>query len=993
MNAFMKKVTAAAVCAVQVVTAVSLGTTASAAVQETSPDTIAAGTNHTLVIRNNKTLWAAGDNTYGQLGVADIDNSSGVKVMSDIVFAEANDNVSFAIDSKGALYGWGYNDMGQVSSYSGYKVTKPQKLMDNVVSVSAGADHTVALTTDGTAYGWGSNKYGQLGMEENSSKNNATVIMKDVADIAAGDGFTLLVTKSGDLYSCGLNDNGQLGLSNFKDVSTPTIALSGVSCVEAGTAHSVALKTDGSVWTTGLNDLGQLGQRYADTTEYTFNSVSLSNVAYVFAGGNSSGAVTSSGRLYAWGDNAYGQLQNNGSDAEFTPDDVATGVVSIAFGDHHSAVLKSSGNVATVGMGVYGELFSSIASSCISPQLVLKDVISYSAGTDHAAAVTSSGTLYTWGSNDCGQLGLGNTVQKLSPTKVPIKADVRKVWCGNKVTYALTDENTLYVFGSNKELLLGMTTKSSTVSTPTLNVSLSDYPDIEIYPSDGFCLALIGGQIYGWGRNSASRLLDCPSKVTDPMPIAEDLSGITKLAVGNNHVLALNNKNEVYVWGANSTGQLGVNYSVNTVSEPDMLEIYNRKNELETNAFSDIAAASNHSMAVDTNGKLWVFGSNSDGQLGTSSTRIKTPTSVASDVRSVFAGITACGLLDSDDKLLMCGKNSFGALGDGTVRDKNIFHDVTGKFITDVSIGDGFAGYINYDGNLYCWGNNSVGQAGIGSGSTDTKPSTVIKDALVLTTVQAEGVSLNKSEITLKPGQTEKLTATVKPSDAVANITWSSSDAKIATVSSDGTVKGITKGKAVITAKTSNGKTATCNVTVSIPVSSFSVTPSKSKTVTVGSTFTLKTKIYPSNATDKTLLYSSSDEDILVVDEKGTVTTLSAGKAVITVTAKSNTAKTRKITVNVRPAKVVITYRKALSTGTTLKWNDAEGADGYEVFRKVSGSSKKAVSIGDTGDVTSFTDETAKKGKAYIYTVKAYTIVDGKKIYSLSSKAYKITAK
>lgn len=994
MNAFAKKVTAAALCVVQVAASVAFGTSASAAVQDYSPDTIAAGDNHTLVVKNNNTLWAAGDNSYGQLGVGELDSSTGVKVMSDIVFVDANDNTSFAIDNKGALYGWGSNISGQISASGSSYVTKPLKLMDNVAAVSAGAEHTIALTNDGTAYGWGSNSHGELGKDENNTKNSAAVIMKDVADIAAGDGFTLLVTKSGELYVCGLNDNGQLGLRNFKDQDEPTLCMTGVSKVEAGAAHSVALKTDGTVWTAGLNESGQLGQKNADVTEYEFGKVALTNVMYVFAGENSSGAVTNVGRMYTWGDNTYGQLHNSGSDNEYTPDDIGTGIVSIAFSEHHSIMLKNNGSVSTVGSGACGELFSSVASSCISPQKVLNDVVSYSAGTDHAAAVTSSGILYTWGNNDCGQLGLGDTTQRISPTKVSLKSAAEKVWCGNKVTFVLTENKTVYVFGSNKELLLGTKTSSDIMKTPTINSSLSDYSDIEIYPSDGFCLAIIGGQIYGWGRNSASRLLDCSSKTVEPTPIAESITDAVKLAVGNNHVLALTSGGLVYVWGANSTGQLGLNYSVNTISEPETLEIYNKKSELQADSFSDIAAAENHSLVIDSSGKLWVFGSNADGQLGTTSSRIKTPVSVKDDIAKVYAGATACGVITDESKLLMSGKNSYGALGDGTVRDKTSFYDVTYKYAEEVSIGDGFAGCIDSYGDLYCWGNNSCGQTGIGTGGADVKPSVVIKDAAVITMVQADSVSLNKTEITLKPNKTEKLVATVSPSGASSYVSWSSSDSKIATVSEDGTVKAIAVGKATITAKTANGKTASCTVNVAVPVTSFSVTPSKSKTITVGKTFTIKTKkVYPSNATDKTLLYSSSDEDVVVVDENGVVTAMATGKATITVTSRSNPAKTRTITVKVRPAKVVVTSRKSTSAGITLKWAESEGADGYEVYRKVSGSGKKAVSIADTGDLTTFTDETAAAGKKYIYSVKAYTIVDGVKIYSSASKSYKLTAK
>jgi alpha-tubulin suppressor-like RCC1 family protein len=71
-------------------------------------------------------------------------------VLSNIIFAEANDHVSFAIDTNGTLYGWGDNSKGQISpASSDLKIFKPMKLMENVISVSAGETHTVAVTADG----------------------------------------------------------------------------------------------------------------------------------------------------------------------------------------------------------------------------------------------------------------------------------------------------------------------------------------------------------------------------------------------------------------------------------------------------------------------------------------------------------------------------------------------------------------------------------------------------------------------------------------------------------------------------------------------------------------------------------------------------------------------------------------------------------------------------------------------------------------------------
>jgi alpha-tubulin suppressor-like RCC1 family protein len=715
----------------------------------------------------------------------------------------------------------------------------------------------------------------------------------------------------------------------------------------------------------------------------------------VFAGGNSSGALSSTGTVYVWGDNASSQLHNGKSVNLSDPTSLTSGAASIAFGEHHSLMLKTSGSVSSAGSGAFGELFSKAADSTASPELIMKDVSSYSAGYDHAAAVDANGRLYTWGNNDCGQLGLGDTVMRTEPTRVTsVKADFAKVWCGNKVTFALTTDGDVYVFGENSNNLLGTKTKTKTVSTPTINSYLYDKSrNIEIYPSDGFCLALIDGAVYGWGSNSAGRLLDLNKTVSEPTELTSGLGSITKLAVGSSHVLALDSRGTVWVWGSNSLRQLGFESDSYIVDEPTALEITNSKGETVETSFNDIAAAESHSLVVGSDGKLWAFGTNSSGQLGTSDYRLKTPTSITTGISSVYAGASVCAVIDTNGKLYLSGSNTNGALGDGTVTDRSNFYNITLTKAKSASIGNGFAGAIDTDNSLYCWGDNSFGAVGNGSGGAKSEPETVIKDALCLSIKQAEGISLSKTELTVKPNGTASLKATITPSDASANVTWTSSDSRIATVTDGGIVKGVALGTATITASTSNGLTASCLVTVTVPVTSFSVTPSKSKTLDIGKSFTITSKIYPTNATDKTLLYSSSDEDVAEVSASGKVTALSSGRTVITVTAKSNPAKTRKITVTVRPAKVVITSRKSTTNGVKLKWNDAEGADGYEVFRKLSGSSSSAKSVGDAGDSNSFTDDTAKKGKTYVYSVKSYVVIDGKKVYSANSKQYKITGK
>ncbi len=992
-----KKIIAVTLCAAQL--AAMIPVSASAASSSVSVDTIAAGENHSLVIKSDMSLWAAGDNSKGQLGIGSAETeSNGKKVMDKVVYAEANDDVSFAIDQNGTLYGWGDNSSGQVDpSASNMYIYTPQKLMDNVQEVAAGDTHTVALLRDGTVMGWGSNEYGELGFSSNARKNDDVKIAEKAVDVAAGDSFTLIVTEKGEVYACGSNDNGQLGTGSYRDMSSLTKVIdSGAASVEAGNDHSLVLMTDGTVKAAGDNSKGQLGVDDDYASSNSFEKVSIRNVSSVFAGGNSSGAVLDSGVLYTWGDNTYGQLHNGKTEDLYAPGNVTGSVVSVAFGEHHSIMLKSNGRVSTAGSGVYGELFSTQVSSVAKPVLVSKNMAIYSAGTDHAAAIDVDGNLYTWGNNDKGQLGTGKTTSSQKPVKIKLDSEAANVWCGNKTTIVQTTDNNVYVFGDNSGCMLGMKTRSGNITTPTLNEYLSGDVIDKIVFSDGFALALIRGAVWGWGKNASNRLGSSTSKTIEYAEQLDDTisSGIADIAAGANHCFAVTSGGELYGWGSNSFKQLGVDTTSRVVETPELIEILDKKKN--TLGVIKVAASGNHTLIAASDGAVYGWGENNSGELGTDSGRVRTPEKVSVSGDEVFTSGSFSAVLDGDD-LYMSGANSSGQLGNGSTKNEYSFAKLVKSDIDSVSLGGDFAGCINGDNELYCWGSNSNGQVGNGQGGSNTDPVTVINDGLCQRMVNVDKVTLDKTELTLKPKGTARLTATVSPSDATnKTVTWSSSNTAVATVNDSGLVKAVANGTATITAKSSNGITAQCVVTVATPVSSFSVSPAKSKTIGIDGTFTFKAKIYPAAADDKTLLYTSSNEDVAVVDDNGTVTGVSAGKAVITVTAKSNTAKTRKVTVIVRPDKVNITYRKATSDGIIFEWDQSEYADGYVIYRRNSSKGKGKV-VGEVEsydpDEMTFTDSSAVKGKTYYYYIKAYTTVDGKRIYSSASKIYKIKAK
>lgn len=157
-------------------------------------------------------------------------------------------------------------------------------------------------------------------------------------------------------------------------------------------------------------------------------------------------------------------------------------------------------------------------------------------------------------------------------------------------------------------------------------------------------------------------------------------------------------------------------------------------------------------------------------------------------------------------------------------------------------------------------------------------------ECAITVTVPVSSITLDKTTLSLAVGETATLTATVKPDDATdKTVAWSSSDESVASVD-NGKVTALKSGKATITAKC-DGKTAVCAVTVTVPVSSITIDKT-TLSLAIGEFVTLIATVKPDDATDKTVVWSSSDESIAKVDN-GKVTALKIGSATVTATAAS----------------------------------------------------------------------------------------------------------
>lgn len=202
--------------------------------------------------------------------------------------------------------------------------------------------------------------------------------------------------------------------------------------------------------------------------------------------------------------------------------------------------------------------------------------------------------------------------------------------------------------------------------------------------------------------------------------------------------------------------------------------------------------------------------------------------------------------------------------------------------------------------------------------------------------LKVEQIELNKSSLTLTEGESAKLTATIKPSDATdKNIVWKSSDTSVVTVDSNGNIKAVGVGNATITVTSKDGGySATTKITVieanqdspikeNIKVTGVVLNKS-SLTLTKGESAKLTATIKPSNASNKNVTWKSSDTSVVTVDAKGNIKAVGVGSATITAITKDGGYKaTATITVNEKPASYVITFTeiKQEVTGSVLEYS------------------------------------------------------------------------
>ena len=294
--------------------------------------------------------------------------------------------------------------------------------------------------------------------------------------------------------------------------------------LSAGLSHTAYVDEHGTLWTWGSNQEGQLGAETQETgVDREGNQVAVSgtslavleDVRSVAAGGDFTVALKTDGTLWAWGGNDYGQLGDGTLNSVSAPQQVLDNVTAVSAGANATAAVRSDGTLWTWGDNLYGQLGDGTRDSVSAPHQVLADVRFAVMGDYHAAAISTDGTLYTWGSNLDGQLGtggLGDTTDEgtgamlqLMPAAVSLPAAVSNVTVGAGHTAAILSDGTLWTWGRNDAMQLGLTEAGAQVWEPGQVVELVPVQAVSAGTDQTVCL-LTDGEVQAWGSPAMGQL-------------------------------------------------------------------------------------------------------------------------------------------------------------------------------------------------------------------------------------------------------------------------------------------------------------------------------------------------------------------------------------------------------------------------------------------------------------------------------------------------------
>jgi alpha-tubulin suppressor-like RCC1 family protein len=365
------------------------------------------------------------------------------------------------------------------------------------------------------------------------------------------------------------------------------------------------------------------------------------------------------GSLWGWGLNSFGQIGDNSSTPTSSPVQTISGGTNwklVSAGGYHSTVIKTDGTLWTWGRNPEGQLGDNSVTLRSSPVQTVAGGTNWksvSGGISHTAAIKTDGTLWLWGINSSGTLGDNTSTRRSSPVQTVAGGNNWKsVVCGGNHTATIKTDGTLWLWGNT---------------------------------------------LYGrLGNNSAAA-----GSISSPVQTVAGGTNWKLVSAGLYYTAAIKTDNSLWLWGRNNYGELGIN------------ALGNRSSPVQTVSggtnWKQVSCGGIHTAAIKTNGTLWMWGRNTLAQLGdTTLTNKSSPVQTAAggtNWKLVSGGRYYTSAIKTDGTLWMWGRNLNGQLGDNTSANKlsPVQTVAGGNNWKSVSGGGGHTAAIHfYDaGNLY----------------------------------------------------------------------------------------------------------------------------------------------------------------------------------------------------------------------------------------------------------------------------------------------------
>ena len=249
--------------------------------------------------------------------------------------------------------------------------------------------------------------------------------------------FVICLSENGDLYSFGSNEFGQLGLGNNEGFNSPqkVETVQDIDFIECGEYHSICKTNSGEFYCWGRNNHGQLGIGNSDNQKLLFQCLNWQDIVDIKCGAFHTLALTTNQEVYSCGENLSGQLgrlANDDSALKLLQVEELSNIIIIRCGSSHSMCVDIHNNLFLFGDNTFGQLGFGDSVNRIKPEIHsnLQQIIDVSSGGYHTFVKTISNEVIAFGWNDSEQLGI-ETKYKYQFNPITLSKDIENIWCSN----------------------------------------------------------------------------------------------------------------------------------------------------------------------------------------------------------------------------------------------------------------------------------------------------------------------------------------------------------------------------------------------------------------------------------------------------------------------------------------------------------------------------------------------------------------------------------